>query len=506
MSRTNFYLSAFLLLGFLSIANNSLAQSWDWHITGGTIVDGSGQGSYQADLLIKGDSIGYIGKVNADTVQAGRTTDATGKIVSPGFVDVHAHGSPLKTPEFQNFLAMGVTTIVLGQDGSSPKVGALEEWFGQVEKAGPAVNVAVLSGHGSIRSMVGAGKRGANEQELRRMEELLRTDLKAGAFGLSTGLEYVPGLYADQNEMERLARITGQHETVLMSHMRSEDDTEIEASLDELAAQGQYSKVHASHLKVVYGEGADRAEEILNYIQSFREKGIEISADTYPYAASFTGIGIVFPEWAKTEEEWRQAAKERPGVLRQFLTQRVKQRNGPQAILFGTGKYAGHTLKEAAEQEGQHPIELLMNMGPQAASAAHFVMNEELQDRLAVDPEIMISSDGSPTMRHPRGYGSFAKVIHRYVNQQQALSVEEAVYKMSGLPAATLGLENRGTLKEGHKADLIIFNPEEVRDKADFENPHQLAEGFKWVMINGQIAREEEGFSEQRFGKVLKRK
>ncbi|PAU92787.1 N-acyl-D-amino acid deacylase [Aliifodinibius salipaludis] len=490
--------------GVLGIDSVCAQQQWDWHISGATIVDGTGEPSYKADILVRGDSIGYIGDVNADTIRAENMVDASGRIVTPGFIDPHAHGDPLETPEFHNFLAMGVTSIVLGQDGSSPDVGALNSWFAKVEGVNPAVNIALLSGHGSIRSKVNVGKQDPTQKELKRMQNLLQSDLDAGTFGMSTGLEYVPGMYAAENELEQLAKVVGDANGIIMSHMRSEDDSKIEASLNELAEQGEYASVHASHLKVVYGEGKGRAEEVLDHIDSFRDLGITMTADVYPYSASFTGIGIVFPDWAKTESEWQNALQERPEVLRQFLKNKVKQRNGPDAILFGSGKFAGLTLKEAADQESKSAIDLLMEMGPEAASAAHFVMDQGLQDWLMLGEGVMVSSDGSPTMRHPRGYGSFAKMIRYYVNEKELLSLEEAVYKMSGLPAKTLGLEERGLIQTGMKADLLIFNPQEIQDRATFENPHKLSEGFNWIMVNGTLVRKEGEFNKKRTGQILK--
>lgn len=500
--------SIFILL-LLCLAGRLELQAqpvYDWHLSGGTIADGTGNELYRADILILADTIAFIGDVDADTIQVKNHTDATGNIISPGFIDVHAHGNPIRTPEFKNFLAMGVTTILLGQDGSSPADdGALTQWFANVEKAKPAVNIATLTGHGSIRSRAGVGNRSANTQELKRMQELLITDLEAGSFGLSTGLEYVPGMYADSDELLGMAKTVGSYDAILMSHMRSEDDSKIRQSIQELANLGQHAKVHISHLKVVYGEGKARADEILAYIDSLRNVGIGISADTYPYAASYTGIGIVFPEWAKTEDRWRQALNERPEILRGYLRRKVEQRNGPGAILFGSGNYAGMTLKEVAESRDKDHVDILLEMGPQAASAAHFVMDVALQDRLAVAPSVMISSDGSPGMRHPRGYGSFAKVIQRYVADQKKLSIEEAIHKMSGLPAEALGLMNRGMIKAGYKADLIVFKPSEVRDLATFEQPHRLAEGIDRVWVNGQPARQEGAFNENRFGEVIRK-
>jgi len=500
----------FLVLTLLSLVfafpSQSKAQNtYDWHISGGTVVDGSGSEAYRADLLIRSDSIAYIGEVDPDTIEVKSTVDAFGKIVAPGFIDTHTHGNPTETPRFRNFLAMGVTTIVLGQDGSSSKVGTLGEWFDAVEESRPSVNVATLTGHGSLRSRAGAGNRPANEQELRRMQQLLENDLKAGSFGMSTGLEYVPGMYADRDELLRMADVVGSHGGIVMSHMRSEDDAEIMDSIDELAALGKHAPVHISHLKVVYGKGEERSQEVLDHIDSLRKNGIAISADTYPYAASYTGIGIVFPDWAKTDVQWQQALTERPEVLRRSLSDKVAQRNGPDAILFGSGQYAGKTLQEVAAEKQKSAVDVLMEMGPNGASAAHFVMDEELQDRIAVDPRVMISSDGSPTMRHPRGYGSFAKVIRRYVMEQQVLSLEEAVRKMSGLPVQTMEIENRGSITVGNKADLILFQPEKVRDRATFEHPHRPAEGMEWVWVNGQLAIQEGVFNEEGFGVVLRK-
>lgn len=501
MNIRDFLILLFLL--FPTLANAQ--QSWDWLIAGGTIVDGTGAPAYKADVLIRGNSIGYIGHVDADTIQVAHKMDATGQIVTPGFIDMHAHGNPLYTPEFRNFLGMGVTTIVLGQDGSSPTDGSFEKWFEKVAKVQPAVNIATLAGHGTIRRKAGARQSSANEQQLKRMAELLKAAMQAGAFGMSTGLEYVPGLYADKEELVQMAMVVGRYDGIIMSHMRSEDDARIKESINELAAQGKYAQVHISHLKVVYGKGADRAEEVLQYINHFREQGIEITADTYPYAASYTGIGIVFPNWAKTEEQFQQALKERPEQLRQYLKMKVTKRNGPDAILIGSGKYAGKTMKEAAELESMSYIELLLKMGPNGPSAAHFVMNEVLQDRIAIAPCVMISSDGSPSMGHPRGYGAFAKVIRKYVVQRQVLSIEEAIHKMSGLSAQTMGFKKRGLIKEGYKADILVFDPKKIEARATFEYPHRLADGFNWIWVNGQLARKNGQFSEVRYGEVLKK-
>lgn len=497
------YTITILLLLFFTVACNS-QQQWDWLIENGTIVDGTGAPAYQADILIKGETITFIGQVNPDTINVAHTYDASGMIVSPGFIDLHAHGNPSSTPEFKNFLGMGVTTIVLGQDGSSSIKDSWDKWFEKVEEAEPAVNIAALAGHGTIRRKAGAESKPANEQQLKRMQELLQTAMEAGAFGMSSGLEYVPGLYANQNELVTMAKVVGNYDGIIMSHMRSEDDSKIIKSINELAAQGKFAHVHISHFKVVYGKGVERAIEVLDYVDQLRAQGVEITADTYPYAASYTGIGIVFPKWAKTEELFQKAMKERPDELVQFLKMKVTKRNGPDAILLGSGKYSGKTLKEAAALENKTYIEFLLDVGPEGPSAAHFVMNEALQDRIAIDPHVMISSDGSPTMGHPRGYGAFAKIIRKYVVEQQKLSIEEAVHKMSGMSAQTMGFKKRGLIKEGYKADILVFNLQKIKDTATFAKPHQIAEGFNWIWVNGNLAREDGVFTEKGFGEVLK--
>jgi N-acyl-D-aspartate/D-glutamate deacylase len=227
----------------------------------------------------------------------------------------------------------------------------------------------------------------------------------------------------------------------------------------------------------------------------------------YPYTASYTGIGIVFPEWAKPPYDYKEVVNSRRNELAEYLHKRVTLRNGPEATLFGTAPWAGKTLAEVAS-ELHKPFEdvLIDNIGPSGAGAAYFVMDQELQDRLFIDPYIMVCSDGSPTMRHPRGYGSFAKIIRYYVREKKLLSLEEAVHKMTGLPAQTLHLheQNRGLLKRGFSADILIFDPSEVKDLATFEDPHQLAEGFDWVIVNGILTRANGEFTDKRGGKMLR--
>jgi len=502
-------IAAVFALAFTVSAQNSDTQPYDILITGGTVIDGSGSAGYRADVLVKDGTIVHIGEIDATAISATTVIDAGGKVVTPGFIDSHTHGNPVKTPQFRNFSAMGVTTIVLGQDGSSAK--DIAQWMQKVEEARPAINIATLAGHGSMRNKAEIGLNpDPSEEQLQHMAQLVDEALQAGAFGLSTGLEYQPGTFSDLEELIAIGRPVGKRGGIVHSHTRNEDNDAVDSSLAELFAMGKGAAcaVQVSHLKVVYGKGAERAEEILAQMEAARERGLSVTADIYPYTASYTGIGIVFPDWALPPHDYEEVVATQREELAAYLRKRVNLRNGPEATLLGSAPWAGKTLSQVAAESGK-PFEdvLIDDIGPDGASAAYFVMDQELQDRLFIDPHVMVCSDGSPTMRHPRGYGSFAKVIRYYVREQKLLTLEEAIRKMSGLPAHTLGLtrQKRGLLKEGFAADILVFDPAGVKDTATFENPHQLAEGFDWVVVNGALVRGNGAFIGAAAGKVLKK-
>jgi len=479
---------------------------FDLWIRNGTVIDGTGSPARAADILVRGEEIAYVGLVDTSAFSARQVIDARDKVVAPGFIDAHAHGAPLANADFHNFLAMGVTTICLGQDGSSPAYEEPGDWMARVDSVGPGVNIALFAGHGTLRRLSGIGY-AANPppDALSRMEELLDRALAAGCYGLSTGLEYTPGAYAEEEELLALARVVGDHDGLIMSHVRNEDDDAIEASLRELLLQGRHCNVHVAHLKVVYGKGAKRAETILALLDSARQAiPHRVTADVYPYTASYTGIGIVFPDWAKPPNDYQRVVRDRREALLKHLRRRITDRNGPEATLFGTPPYAGQTLADVANQQELPFEEVLLRIGPGGASGAYFIMDEPLQARLLSDPHVMISSDGSPSMHHPRGYGSFAKIIETYVRERKQLPLEEAVYKMSGLPANTIGLTERGVLTAGKKADIVVFAPQLVRAEADFSDPHRLARGFERVLVNGAIAWHR-GIPQTRRGKMLRR-
>jgi N-acyl-D-amino-acid deacylase len=471
---------------------------WDLAIHGARIVDGSGEAAFEGGILVADGRIVYVGPLDPDTLAAeledAEVVDAMGRVLAPGYIDAHAHGDPLETPGFPNFLAQGVTTVTLGMDGGSPAAADLPGIMNGTDDLGPWTNVAWLAGHGSLRQESPLGLGAPNEAGIEALAALVGRAMDAGAFGLSTGLEYDSGRPANAAELARIGEEVARRDGIISSHMRNEDADQVEASLEELLEQGRRSgaRVHASHLKVVLGDDPGVPGRVLALMDRARAEGIRVSADVYPYTASFTGIGILFPEWARPPASYEVAVRDRRDDLAAHLRTRVASRNGPEATLFGSGPWSGRTLAEAAEAEGRPYEELLIELGPSGARAAYFVMEDEVMTRFLHDEHTVVSSDGSPVMAHPRGYGAFALVMRRFVVEEGSLALEEAVRKMSGQTADLFGFSDparvavpRGYLRPGHAADLLLFDPARIRDTADFEEPHRLAEGMDGVWVNG---------------------
>lgn len=457
------------------------------------LVDGTGAPPRQADVLVREDRIARIGRISPRQARGARIVEGGGRVLAPGFIDTHAHGDPLKD-SYDTFLAMGVTTIVLGQDGGSPSLEAprtgVAAWLDAAARAPLALNVATLCGHGSLRRQAGIadGTRDPTETELSRMQALLASGLAAGAFGLSSGLEYVPGRYASTRELASLGTVVARHGGVAMSHLRSEDEDRVYQSIEEHIAASRPARTHVSHLKVLYARGEAEAESLLGFLHGKRDAGIPLTADAYPYTASYTGVAILFPEWALPPADYEQVVATRRAELRQHLQARMARRGGPGALLFGSGPHAGRTLEQAADAAGQAFADLLIALGPGGGSAVHSVMDEALQSRLLLDPIVCLCTDGGPGMRHPRATGAFARWIEKYVVGDRRLSLEEAVRKATSLPASILGLPGRGTVRPGAQADLLLFDPSRIRARSDYANPFAQAEGFDLVVVNGRPA------------------
>jgi N-acyl-D-amino-acid deacylase len=463
-------------------------EQFDVLIARGKVVDGTGRQPFEGDLLIKNGRIVHVGTV-AQEVQARTRIDARGLVIAPGFIDAHSHADPLR--ENAQLLAQGVTTIVIGQDGLSTSEDPMRVWAARVGRQTLSLNVVPLAGHATIRVRANVGMlKNPGKERIAEMARLLEEDLAAGAWGLSTALEYEPGTFSAPDELAALAVPVARVDGVVMSHLRSEDDDKIHAALAELVEQGERSgaRVHAAHLKIVYGKGDKPAKRLLALMQAARERGVRLTADAYPYTASYTGISIVFPDFAKPPNNYDDAKSRRRTELAAFLRKRVMRRGGPEATLFGGPPYRGMTLAHVAATEGKPFEEVLIDIGPNGGSAAYFVMDEATQSRLVLDRFVMIGTDGSGGTGHPRAYGTFPRMIREYVVRKKKLSLEEAVRKMSGLAADTLGLtkSERGLLRAGWAADIAVFDPKEFEDRADYGRPNELARGMRWVLVNGR--------------------
>lgn len=475
---------------------------YDLLVSGATVVDGTGRGSRSTDVLVRDGRIAWVGEVDPDTLDVAERVDGEGRVLAPGFIDAHAHWDLPEPPEFANFLAQGVTTIVLGQDGRSPEVARLPAHLDRLRAAGLSVNTAWMVGHNTVRMESGVGFGVADEDGRRRMAALVQQGLEAGAFGLTLGLEYDPGIRSDMEELVAVAAPVAAVGGVVMSHMRNEDADQVEASLSELLEQGRRAdvRVHASHLKVVLGRDTLQARRMLEMMADARAEGIEATADLYPYTASFTGLSILFPEWARPPNDYATVSAARREELLEHLRGRVESRNGPEATLFGTGPFAGRTLAEAAESAGRPYAEVLADLGPSGARAAYFVMDEKVMLTFLADSFVAVSSDGGPSMAHPRGYGTFTRVLSRHTGSGGVLGLEEAVRRMTALPAAVVGLDDprrvetpRGRILQGFAADLVLFDPANLVDRADFESPHTTSGGMDRVWVNGRTAWQDGG-------------
>lgn len=458
-----------------------------------TLVDGTGAKARLANVLVAGGRIARIlPPTDRTTGTSGRVIAGEGRVLAPGFIDMHSHGDPLTT-SYESFLAMGVTTITLGQDGDAPVLGKDRDprgWMQAADRARLDVNVAMLSGHGTVRRAadVADSVRRPDAAGLARMAAQLDAEMRAGTFGLSYGLEYVPGIYSETPELSNLGKVAARYGGVVMSHMRSENDGEIEASITELVTSSLPARPHISHIKVVFGKGAARARQLLDFIAEKRRQGGYLTADEYPYTAGYTGLAILFPQWALPPTDYAAVLASRRQELRDYLEKRMIRRGGPDALLIGTAPYAGKTLAQAAQEAGLAYPDLLIRLGPEGGSGAHFTMDKVLQDTLLVDPHVAFSTDGEPGMRHPRATGTFAKLVEDYVVRDKQLTIEEMVRKATGFPAQILRLPDRGVVRPGARADLILFDPAKVKARSTYVDPFAMAAGFDLVMVNGEPA------------------
>ena len=483
------------------------AVPYDVWIRNGTVIDGTGHERARKDVLILRDTIAVVANLDGTPVKARRVIDAAGKLVVPGFIDTHAHGDPL-TESFTNFLYQGITTVVLGQDGATADLGddeppSLAQWMSKVEQHGSEVNIATLSGHGTLRMRAGVGNaRLPTPEQLAAMQAMLLQDLAAGAYGLSFGLEYAPGRYSEVAEQKALGDLVGKRGGIVMSHMRSEDFDKIGKAIDELLQIDAH--VHVSHLKIVAGQRIEEAQAVLDQLAGARARGKRVTADIYPWTASASNFVFLYPEWARGREDYERAVRERRAELEAHIRKRVAERNGPQAILFTSGPYSGKRLAQVAQELGK-PFEKAMidDIGYGGPQQAHFLMAPAVHAAFIAADYVNICTDGAPGPGHPRSYDSFVKVLTEYAGPPPKMSLERAIYKMSGLPAASLGLD-RGTLTPGAKADVLVLSPGNLHSRATWSEQQLSPTGIELILVSGKVAAESGKASGTLPGRMLK--
>ena len=504
------------------------SQPWDLLITGGTVIDGTGARRFTADVAVRGGRIVRVSRRRLAPTAGTQVVDATGLGVAPGLLAPHAHLAPLRDrPGAESHVRQGVTLAVGGPDGGGPwPVG---RYLDSAQALGIGLNIALQVGHNTVRRIVmGNGDRAPTPDELRRMRGMVAQAMGEGAVGLSTGLAYLPGVYSRTDEIVELSRVAADSGGIYTSHMRDEARG-LMASVDETITIGRdaHIPVVITHAKAVGRPAWGRSVQMLAAVDSARRHGVDAMLDVYPYTASHTGIGILVPSWALEGGDAAFQRRRRDRRLRDSLVAGIidlieNERGGGDLrfVLFSRVPFdrslEGRTMADWARQKGLEPsprvgadlvIEALQRGG---ANAIYHVMNEDDVQRIMRHPQTMIASDGRLSRPgeghpHPRAYGTFPRVLGRYVRELQVLTLEDAVKKMTSMPADRLGMADRGRIAEGAAADITIFDPATVADQATFEAPHQYPVGIKWVIVNGTMALDTTGVTGNRGGRALRR-
>ena len=512
------------------VASPVAAQSpqYDVLITGGSIIDGTGAPARRADIGIKGDRIIRVSAAPIARSEATRVIDASGRTVTPGFIDMHAHLDPLlRLPLAESALRQGVTTGLGGPDGGSPL--PLAPYLDSVRALTVGINVAYLVGHNDIRrSVMGMSDKRPTAGELSRMKALVATAMHDGAFGLSTGLLYLPGTYSNIDEVVALSQVAADSGGIYTSHLRKEAIGLLDGVAEALEI-GRRARIPVvlTHHKAVGRMMWGKSVQTLAMVDSARRAGTDVLIDQYPYTATHTGIGVLVPSWAmaggRAEFEKRLAVPAmKDSIVRGIVENILTDRGGGDisrvqfARVTWDKSLEGRTLADWARQRNMEPtpengatlvLEAMRNGG---ANAIYHVLDEGDVRRIMTNPNTMIASDGRLSQPgeghpHPRAYGTFPRVLGEYVREQKLMPLETAIYKMTGMPAKRLGLDDRGVLREGAFADIVVFDPRTVRDQSTFADPHQYPVGIETVIVNGVIAVESGKTTGVRAGRVLVR-
>ena len=498
----------YLLIVLVGHSIPTQAQNADIIIRHGKLIDGTGNQWQWKDIAISKNKIVAIGQLKNWT--AAKEIDATGLIVAPGFIDVHAHieGGEIKNPLASNFIYDGVTTVITGNCGGSADT--MKTYFNYVDSLGLSINVAALMGHNTIRKQVmGTANRHATEAEMQQMEAITEKAMKEGAVGMSTGLIYIPGTFAPTEEVVRLAKVVSKNGGVYASHIRNEEDG-VANAVNEAIEIGRQAKlpVEISHFKVNGQNNWGRSNETIAILEDARKEGIDVTIDQYPYTASSTNLGILLPDWVLADGQDSILARLKNPIIREQVRQHsisiIKKRGLKHfdyayvAHFKSDTSYNGKNIREINKLRGHkdkatdeaETIIQMMELG--GAQMVYHGMGEKDVANIMRYPFNMAASDAGiaqvgVSRPHPRASGTNARVLGKYVREDKVITLEEAIRRMTSLPADKFNLKERGLIKENYIADIVVFNEKEVGDQASFENPHQFSKGFHYVLVNGAL-------------------
>ncbi len=524
-------------VSFLALSPADAPPAFDLLIVGGRVVDGTGAPWFGADVAVHGGKIVAVGKLKG--APARRTVDASGLVVAPGFIDLlgQSEYNVLVDPRAASKIFQGITTEVTGEGesiapldekviaenqdfykkyGVFPDWRTLDQYFASLERRGVAINLGTFVGSGGVRAMVvGREKRKATPEELRRMEDLVDQAMKDGALGVSSSLQYIPNIYSETSELIALAKVAARYGGAYFTHQRSES-SQIDASLDEVFRIAKEAGIRTQiwHLKTAYKPNFGRMPEVLKKIEDARARGIDVAANQYPWTRGSNGLDACLPPWVR--EGGREALLKRlsdPATRERVKADMARETSEWENQYLGAGSaegvmvaevlepklkpYEGRTIASIATSEKKDPRDVVIDLvlADRANASCIIAIMDEKDVRAALAHPLVSFGTDSPAKAtdgplshetsHPRGWGSAARILGHYVREEKVLRLEEAVRKMTSFAAEAAGLPDRGLVKPGFAADLVVFDPETVASRATFENPNQYSVGFRYVAVNG---------------------
>jgi N-acyl-D-amino-acid deacylase len=499
---------------FLLLAGFSHAQNLDVIFRNGTVIDGSGSPAVHTDVGVSGERIVFVGPGTGK--KAKRVIDATGLVITPGFIDPHTHTagdlSDLQHKENAAYLMQGVTTVATGNDGESPA--HIGETLAKWTRQGIGTNAVLFIGQGTVRGEVMAmSDAKPTPAQIAKMKALVDAAMNEGAIGLSTGLYYAPGSYSTTEEVIELARVAAQHGGIYDTHMRDESTYNIGlmGSVRETLRIGKEANIPVmiSHIKALGADVWGQSSEVIALMDAARKGGIKATASQYPYEASGTSVtASLVPRWAEADGKLLKNVDDLAlhARLVKEMTENLHRRGGPETLLMTAAKdksIVGKNLAQIAGERKVSPVEAALQIIRAGGSeVASFNMKESDIEAFMKQPWVMTCSDGSEG--HPRKYGTFPRKIHEYVYEKHVLSLEAAVRSSTSLPAETLRIKDRGLLKEGYYADVLVFDPKTFIDRATYEHPTVLATGVRYLLVNGKLAVDKSELTSTLAGRALK--